>query len=325
MSKQTYNKFQITYLRISLTEACNFRCLYCKARGEDFLKIEKSLSVEEITTLVKVLSKYGLKTVRFTGGEPLLRKDIEQIVKNTSRWVEDIGLTTNGFLLDKYAQSLRKAGLKRLNVSVDTLDPKKFQQLTGGDLFKVLKGLEIAKRVGFKTIKINTVAIKGFTTSKDIDELLEYSARNSFHLRFIELMPVGELPFFREDRFLPLSEVQNYIEEKYGKLIPLEREGSKASKDFYLPSLGIKVGFIKSITEPFCEGCSKLRLTPDGKIHFCLRTDQEVDIRKYLKDPQRLEEFIPTLLKLKRESNEFISRNGFGWFIKEKTMVKIGG
>lgn len=325
MSKQTYNEFKITYLRISLTEACNFRCLYCKALGEDFLKIEKNLSVEEISNLVKVLSRYGLKTVRFTGGEPLLRKDIEEIVKNTSPWVEDIGLTTNGFLLKKYAEALKRAGLKRLNVSVDTLSPEKFEQLTGGNLFKVLEGLETAKRVGFKSIKLNTVAIKGFTTFKDIDELLEYSAKNGFHLRFIELMPVGELPFFREDRFLPLSEVQEYIEQKYGKLIPLQREGSKASKDFYLPSLGIKVGFIKSITEPFCEGCSKLRLTPDGKIHFCLRTDHEVDIRKYLKDPRSLEEFIPTLLKLKAESNDFISKNGFGWFIKEKTMVKLGG
>jgi cyclic pyranopterin phosphate synthase len=319
---QTRPVERIRYLRISLTESCNFRCLYCR----DGLGRTKpdGLFLEEIELIVKVFSKYGLETVRLTGGEPLLRKDIVDIVKTLKVYVNDITLTTNGYLLDVYAESLKKAGLSRLNVSLDSLKPEKFEGLTGGKLEKVLKGLEEAKRVGFKNIKLNTVAIKNFT-EEEVDDLLLFAAKNGFHIRFIELMPVGELPFFKEDRFLPLDTVKEYIESRYGELIPLDRSGSGASKDFFLPSLKVKVGFIKAITEPFCEGCEKFRITPDGKIHFCLRTDSEVNLKPYLKDEKTLEEFVPQLLKMKTESNAFITKNGFGWFIKDKTMIGLGG
>jgi cyclic pyranopterin phosphate synthase len=151
---------EIKYLRISLTDACNFRCSYC--RGSEVYKPSKDLTREEITLMVKVFSKYGLKTVRFTGGEPLLRNDIVEIVSSVRNYVEDITLTTNGYFLKKFAKPLKEAGLKRLNVSLDSLDEKKFRSLTGGDLNKVLDGLREAKKY-FKGIKINTVAIKGFT------------------------------------------------------------------------------------------------------------------------------------------------------------------
>jgi len=313
---------EIRYLRISLTERCNFRCLYC--RDGVGKSTPDGLSKEEIELVVKVFKDYGLKTVRFTGGEPLLREDIVSIVETVREYVEDITLTTNGFLLDKYAEPLKRAGLKRLNVSLDSLNPEKFKRLTGGDLKRVLKGLKAAQRAGFEGIKLNTVAIKNFT-EEEVDDLLKFSAEGGYHLRFIELMPVGELPFFKEDRFLPLDSLKEYIEERYGELIPLDRTGSGASKDFFLPSLGIKVGFIKAITEPFCDGCSKFRITPDGKIHFCLRTDSEVDLRPYLTSEEKLRSFVPELLRLKTESNRFITENGFGWFISGKTMIGLGG
>ena len=312
----------IRYLRISLTDACNFRCRYC--REYDAESPTRGLSKEEIELLVKVFSEYGLQTVRFTGGEPLLREDIVEIVETVNRYVNDISITTNGFFLKKFAKPLKDAGLKRLNVSLDSLNAEKFRYLTGeGDLNRVLEGLEEAKR-HFEGIKINTVAVKGFT-EEEIDNLLRFSAKNGFHLRFIELMPVGNLPFFGEDRFLSLDWVFNYIRDRYGELMPLDRTGSGASKDYFLPALGVKVGFIKSITEPFCEGCEKFRITADGKLHFCLRTDREFDLKPYLQSEETLRNIIPTLLKLKAESNAFIEASGFGWFAEAKTMVKIGG
>ena len=323
MSKETYFSpvEGIKYLRISLTDGCNFRCLYC--REEEKYSPQKGLSKEEIFLIVKVFSHYGLKTVRFTGGEPLLRKDITEIVASVRGLVEDIALTTNGFFLEKYAKPLKEAGLRRLNVSLDSLKEEKFEFLTGGDLQRVLKGLQEAKK-HFGEIKINTVAIKGFT-EEEIEPLLRFAAENGFHLRFIELMPVGHLKFFKKDRFLPLDWVKGYIEDLFGELVPLDRTGSGASKDFYLPSLGVKVGFIKAVSDPFCEGCSKFRITPEGKIHFCLRTDSEVDLKPYLHSEEALKEFVPTLLKLKAESNFFIQKRGFGWFSHHKSMVKIGG
>ena len=311
----------IRYLRVSLTDGCNFRCLYCRSQID--YSPRKGLSKEEISLIVKVFSRYNLKTVRFTGGEPLLRSDIVEIVSSAGRYVEDIALTTNGYLLKRYAEPLKGAGLKRLNVSLDSLKEEKFRHLTGGDLKIVLAGLDEAKK-HFEGIKINTVAIKGFT-EEEIDDLLRFAADNGFHLRFIELMPVGSLPFFEQERFLPLDWVKGYIEERYGALEPIERSGSGASKDYFLPALGVKVGFIKAVTEPFCEGCEKFRITPDGKLHFCLRTDREVDLKPYLHSEEALESFVPTLLRLKTESNYFIQREGFGWFSHSKSMVKIGG
>ena len=323
MSKKSYISpvRRIRYLRISLTDSCNFRCLYCK--GENFRPTEELLTLPRLELILKVFSRFGLETVRFTGGEPLLRRDIIPIVEVASRYVKDISLTTNGFLLKRYARPLKEAGLKRLNVSLDSLNPEKFKFLTGGDLKKVLAGLEEAKKY-FTGIKINTVAIKGFT-EEEVDQLLKFCAENGFHLRFIELMPVGGLPFFKEDRFLPLERIKEYIEERYGKLEPLGREGSGASKDFYLPSLNLKVGFIKSVTEPFCEGCEKFRITADGKVHLCLRTTSEVGLLPYLSSEEVLEEFAHKLLKLKEESNRFITLNGFAWFSNEKSMIGLGG
>jgi cyclic pyranopterin phosphate synthase len=314
---------KIEYLRISLTESCNFLCRYCRDRTD--LKVEKNvITPDQIENVVKVFSEFGLKTVRYTGGEPLLRTDVVEIVKRTAEYVEDVSLTTNGFFLKKYAKPLKEAGLKRLNVSLDSLNERKFKWITGAELKPVLEGLKEAQKAGFEHIKINTVAVKGFT-EEEIEDLLKFASDNGFHLRFIELMPIGRLKFFSKDRFLPLDWIKEYIENRYGELIPLDRTGSGASKDFYLPFLDVRVGFIKSVTEPFCEGCKKLRLTADGKIHFCLRWDLEYDIKPFLDDEKELKKVVPKLLRLKAESNFFIQNTDFGWFADSKNMVRIGG
>ncbi len=326
MSNSTYIPpvREIRYLRISLTDRCNFVCPYCRTEAEFHLKKEE-ISADQIERVVRVFSKYGLRTVRLTGGEPLLRTDVVEIVERISKYGVEVALTTNGFFLEKLAKPLKEAGLKRVNVSLDSLKPEKFRYITGGgDLNKVLKGIETALRAGFETVKLNTVAVKNFT-EEEVEDLLLFASEKGLHLRFIELMPVGNLPFHREDRFLPLDLLKEEIEKRFGPLEETDRSGSGASKDFYLPSLGIKVGFIKAITEPFCEGCSKFRLTSDGKIHFCLRTDNEVDLKPYLNSDEDLENFIPTLLRLKTENNLTVMRENFGWLSSLRRMVSLGG
>ena len=326
MSMRTYIEpvREIRYLRISLTDRCNFVCPYC--RGEKFCFPKGfEIKAEHIERVVKVFTKYGLKTVRLTGGEPLIRNDVPEIVERIAPYGVEIALTTNGFYLKKFAKPLKEAGLRRLNISLDSLKEDKFRYITGGgELGKVLEGIEEAKKVGFDSIKLNTVAIKGFT-EEEIDDLLKFAAEGGFHLRFIELMPIGKLPFYSEDRFLPLDWVKSYIEENYGKLEPLDRSGSGASKDFYLPALNINIGFIKAVTQPFCEGCSKLRLTSDGKIHFCLRLDRSFNLKPYLDDENKLHSVVGKLLELKTETNAFITKNGFGWFAERNKMVALGG
>jgi len=326
MSMQIYMEpvREIKYLRISLTDRCNFVCPYC--RGEKFCTPKGfEITDDHIGRVVKVFSEYGLKTVRLTGGEPLLRPDIVEVVKRISLYGVEIALTTNGFFLKKLAKPLKEAGVKRLNISLDSLKEDKFRYITGGgNLNRVLEGIAEAKRVAFESIKLNTVAIRGFT-EEEIDDLLKFAAEGGFHLRFIELMPIGKLPFYSEDRFLPLDWVKGYIEENYGKLEPLDRSGSGASKDFYLPALKLKIGFIKAVTEPFCEGCSKFRLTSDGKIHFCLRLEKSFDLKPYLEDENKLRSVVGKLLELKTETNAFITKSGFGWFAENSKMVALGG
>jgi cyclic pyranopterin phosphate synthase len=314
----------IEYLRVAITAACNFFCLYCREKTEKYL-LENYINISVLRNVVKVFAQYGLKTVRITGGEPLLVPHLEKYIEAISPLVEEVALTTNGYFLEEKAEKLKKAGLKRLNVSLDTLKEEKFKKLTlTGDLKKVLRGLEKAKKVGFKNIKINIVAIKNFT-EEEVEDFIYFAKENDFHIRFIELMPVGNLSFFKEDRFLPLDYIKRIIIEKFGELKPLGRIGSKASKDFIISSLNVKVGFIKSITEPFCENCKKLRLTSDGLLHFCLRRDYSFNIKPYWDKEEKLHSIMDEIIKLKNISNELILKENFQWLTKKKGMIVIGG
>jgi len=218
---------KITYLRISVTDRCNFRCRYCMPEGtKEFIPHSEILRYEEITEIVKVFTEFGIKSIRLTGGEPLVRKGIESLIVQLRelKKIEDISLTTNGFLLSEKAESLKESGLNRVNISIDTLDPSKFAFITGTNdekaLYKVLKGLESAVENGLTPVKVNTVLIKGFNDD-EIENFIELSEKFKVEVRFIELMPVGG-KFFSKENFIPVSSIKEKIEIMFGRLIPVK-------------------------------------------------------------------------------------------------------
>ncbi|MBC7189589.1 GTP 3',8-cyclase MoaA, partial [Candidatus Aerophobetes bacterium] len=250
---------KIKYLRVSLTDRCNFSCIYCVPEKKvRMLKKEQLLSFEEITSLVKILSPWGLDKVRLTGGEPLLRKDITLLVRMLSeiKNIKQITLTTNGFLLEDMAQDLKKAGLSRVNVSLDSLNREKFKKITGCDaLIQVLRGIEAVKKAGLEPVKINTVVLKNINDD-EVTEFVRFALENSLILRFIEYMhfnPAGE-----KNWYIPNTLVKKTVEEKIGPLVPLESHAEQTAKYFLLKGTNLRVGFISPVSCPFCHKCSKL-------------------------------------------------------------------
>lgn len=319
---------QITYLRISITDRCNLKCFYCRPEEHDFIPREEILSYEDMTRLVKALKKYGLKTVRITGGEPLLRQDLDVFIKMLKDvGIEDIALTTNAITLKKHAKALKEAGLSRLNISIDSLNPQLFYDITKGRLKDVIKGIEEAKKYGIEAIKINAVIIRNLNEKEALD-FVEFGKEYELEIRFIEMMPIGQGYIdWKKEMVEPLERVKNMIEEKYGELIPTTSIGSGAARVYLIPSINTKVGFITPITNPFCDGCSKLRLTVEGNIKLCLRTDEEIvakDILKYGSD-EELEKFIEKVIVAKEISNQNIQFNGYAFGECRRIMTSIGG
>ncbi|NPA51368.1 MAG: GTP 3',8-cyclase MoaA [Aquificae bacterium] len=320
---------EISYLRISVTDKCNLKCFYCRPEGMEFFEKEKLLSFEEIRNFVKALTKYGLKRVRLTGGEPLLRKDIEKLVKMLSQIpeIEDVSLTTNGITLARYAQILKKNGLNRINVSIDSLKPKLFYEMTKGNLEDVLEGIKVAKKVGLTPIKVNAVVIRGVNEEEALD-FVEFAKEQKVEVRFIEMMPLGQGQIYWDlDMVKPLDLIKQKIEKKYGKLIPTTSVGSGAARVYYIPKYDIKVGFITPISNPFCDGCSKLRLTAEGNIKLCLRTEEELPVKDLLRygTQEDLDNFIRHLLIEKERSNAQIQKSNYSFSECRRVMTSIGG
>ncbi len=293
---------KIEYLRISITDRCNFKCIYCVSKGKiDFLPQEELLTFEEIEEIVRVGVKLGIRVIRLTGGEPLLRRDVEKLVSRLSKieGLEDLSLTTNGYFLAEMASTLREAGLKRINLSLDTLSEKKFKELTGGFSWrKVWEGLEKSLEVGFNPVKINCVIIRGFN-----DEECESLARLTYELpievRFIEFMPVGDNPFWGIDRVVPIVEIMEGI-KKLGPLIPAGKTGMGPARVYALPGAKGKIGFISPLSSHFCGSCNRLRITSDGRLRPCLFSDVEINLKNYLrKGLKSLEEAFAEALKIK--------------------------
>ena len=320
---------EITYLRVSVTDKCNLKCFYCRPEGLEFFEKEKLLSFEEIAKFVKALTKYGLRRVRITGGEPLLRKDIHILVRMLKEidGIEDVSLTTNGITLSKHAEILKKNGLDRVNVSIDSLKPDLFYEMTKGNLKDVLEGLREAKRVGLEPVKVNAVVIRGMNEDEALD-FVEFAREYGVEVRFIEMMPLGQgLIQWDIDMVKPLDMIKRKIEEKYGEMVPSESIGSGAAKVYELPSVGVKVGFITPISNPFCDGCSKLRLTAEGSVKLCLRTDEEIPIKDVLRygSEEEINEFIRQILIEKERSNMEIQKSNYAFSECRRVMTSIGG
>ena len=282
---------KINYLRVSVTDRCNFRCRYCMPEGtKEFIPHPEILRYEEITEIVKVFTEFGIDSVRLTGGEPLVRKGIENLIAQIRELeeIEDISLTTNGYLLSEKARSLKEHGLDRVNISIDTLKPKKFAFITGtGDtsaLSKVLLGLKEAIEEGLEPVKVNTVLIKGFNDG-EIESFIKLSEDYGVEVRFIELMPVGG-KFFSKENFISIASIKEKIEKEFGKLIPAQTKKNGPAKSFIVEGTNARIGFIPSISEHFCDSCNRVRLTSDGKLRLCLMSDKEINLKSVIRNPE---------------------------------------
>lgn len=327
----------IDYLRISITDRCNLSCIYCTpASGVHWLPKDELLTYEEIAAIAQVAAELGITKVRLTGGEPLMRTDLPELVAVLAKMptIRDISLTTNGILLKQYALQLKKAGLKRVNISLDTLNRAKFERITRHDrLPDVLLGIEAAKKAGLNPVKINVVAMRGIND----DEILDFARltiNDGWHVRFIELMPfvtdtclegcAGEGSDRSQKQFMPVSE----IKEKLGSLGTLEPAtffpGNGPAKYFRLPQATGTIGFISPVSQHFCENCNRLRLTADGKLRLCLFSDDEIDLRTPLREGaplEKLREVIIEAVKVKPSQHHLAQ----GTVPPKRFMSQVGG
>ncbi len=325
----------IEYLRVSITDRCNLRCVYCMPEGGvPGLSHEAILRYEEILRVVRVAAGKGIRKVRLTGGEPLIRKDIAGLIREISaiEGIDDLSLTTNGILLGKMAEGLYNAGLRRVNISLDSLDPERFRELTrGGKLSDVLDGIRRAEETGFDPIKINVVAINGFNDD-EIREFARLTLTKPYHVRFIEFMPVGGIGIWDDERIITADRIMGKIAAQ-GELTPISQGGQGAEKTmaggpaklYKLPGAKGILGFISALSNHFCQSCNRLRLTADGKLRPCLFSETEIDIKTPLRsgcDDAELSRLISLALAVKPEGHSIASG------IKDKhrrSMSKIGG
>jgi len=319
---------EIRSLRVSVTDKCNFRCRYCMpAEGLDWLQRDELLSFEEIERLVRMVASMGVDEIRLTGGEPLVRRDLPDLVGRLARTpgVRDLSLTTNGVLLDRFAGPLVEAGLRRLNVSLDSLSHVRFAEITRRDaLDRVLAGLEEAERYPqLRPIKVNCVAIRGFT-EEEVPALAELARRKPYVVRFIEFMPLDADEAWKGDDVLTGGEIRALIEERW----PLEEIPAKPSstaKRFRFADGAGEIGFVNPVSEPFCSSCDRIRLTADGQLRTCLFSRREWDLKTPLRDgssDDRLAELLQFAIAHKELKHKI---NDTGFVRASRSMSQIGG
>ena len=318
MSNQLIDPFgrEVNYLRVSVTDRCDFRCTYCMSENMTFLPKKDILSLEELEIICNVFIKLGTKKIRLTGGEPLVRKGILNLITNLGKKIgnglDELTLTTNGSQLEKYAEFLKENGVNRINVSVDHLDPNKFREITRwGDLDKVLVGIEKAKSVGIK-VKINTVALKDFN-EKNIIEMIEWCSLNGYDMTLIEVMPMGDIGSEnRFNQYLPLSEVKERLSKKFN-LINIPKKTGGPARYYKIEGKKIDLGFITPLTHNFCESCNRVRLTCTGILYMCLGQDDNVNLKNILrnKGSSFLEDSLFKAISKKPKGHDFnISKSG---------------
>jgi cyclic pyranopterin phosphate synthase len=276
----------IHYLRVSLTDKCNLRCVYCMPEQMVFRPSEELLTDSELMRLLEVMSALGFDKFRLTGGEPTVRPSVVDIVRGIAGLphTREIAMTTNGIRLAKLAQPLKDAGLKRVNISIDSLDPAKFKRITRwGDVRDVLAGIEASERAGLLPIKLNAVVIRGFN-EEDVVPLAALTLEHDWQFRFIEVMPFADVADFQQSHIVTTQEMMQGIEAKLGRLV-VENDGQLdgEAKIYRLPNAKGTVGFISPVTAPFCASCNRVRLTADGTLRLCLLKDGELDLKTPLR------------------------------------------
>lgn len=296
------------YLRISVTDRCNLRCVYCMPpEGVEFMPHNELLTYEGIEKVVKVAAKQGVRKLRITGGEPLVRKDLHVLIGMLSQieGIEDIALTTNAIFLAQQAEALKKAGLTRVNISLDSLRPDRFKEITrGGQLSRVLDGIDAAFRVGFSPIKINTVLMRGFNDD-EIGDFLRMTIDQPVQVRFIEYMPIGHADDDWKNGYMSLSTVREKAVELGFELEESEAVfGNGPSENFRIKGAKGSIGFIHPISDHFCSSCNRLRLTSDGNIKPCLYWEDELNVKPYLDDEEELTNLLFRALEIKPENHE---------------------
>jgi cyclic pyranopterin phosphate synthase len=303
---------KITYLRVSVTDRCDFRCVYCMAEDMSFLPKKDLLSLEELDRMCSAFIAKGVRKLRLTGGEPLVRRDIMKLVRSLGRHqqsgaLDELTLTTNGSQLARFAPELVDAGVKRVNVSLDTLDPQKFAAITRwGRLDQVLGGIEAARAAGL-AIKINTVALRG-VNEDEIETLMTWAHERAMDFTLIETMPMGEIDADRTDQYLPLSVVRSRLEQHHA-LEDIDYRTGGPARYVRVRETGGRVGFITPLTHNFCESCNRVRLTCTGTLYMCLGQDDAADLRTPLRasaDDQLLHAAIEEAISRKPKGHDFV-------------------
>lgn len=300
---------RIEYVRLSVTDKCNLRCFYCLPKHfKGFEQPDHWLNFDEIERIISAFSELGVARVRITGGEPLVRKNITDLVQriNMLPGIEDLSLSTNAILLLRDAQALHSAGISRLNISLDSLKPERFEYITGGKLQPVLDGLMAAKATGFKPIKINMLAMKGINDDEFVD-VIEFCIENNFTLRFIETMPVGDTGLRASNHYLNLSDVKAHLAKRFDFISGVMPGGGPA-RYVQVKGTDLRIGFITPISQHFCESCNRVRLTVDGTLYLCLGQDHKYELRPLLRQgisDERLKNAIIEAIAIKPEKHEF--------------------
>jgi len=318
-----------TNLRISVTDRCNIRCFYCMPQENvRFKPRDEILTFEEIERFVRVVARLGVKKLRLTGGEPLIRADLPKLVERLVRiaGITEVALTTNGILLDQHAERLKQVGLHRLNISLDTLDEQTFRRIARrDDLQRVLDGIAAAQRAGFTRIRLNAVAIRD-VNQQDIVPLGQFARQHRLELRFIEFMPLDAEDNWSHHLVLSGEEIRRQLETEFGALLPVERiDPSQPAVDYEFADGVGRIGFISPVSQPFCGACNRLRITAEGQVRNCLFSIEEWDARAILRgkgDDRELAQLVRDCVHAKKPGHGIDSPE----FIKpERAMYQIGG
>lgn len=301
----------IDYVRLSVTDRCDFRCVYCMAEDMTFVPRAQVLTLEEMGRLARVLVQLGVKRIRLTGGEPLVRRDVARLVHDIGAidGLRELNMTTNGAGLPRHAQALKAAGVDRLNISLDSLDPERFRALTRtGDLQQVIAGIDAARAAGFERIKLNSVIMRG-RNQDEVPALVDFALARGLDIAFIEEMPLGQITEHdRELAFVSSAELREQLSARLG-LVPLAEKTGGPSRYWQVPGSGSRIGFISPHSQNFCHLCNRVRITAEGRMLLCLGHEHSVDLRAVLRaypdDDTPLREAIVDAMAIKPERHDF--------------------